>query len=122
MVVDDDDDCRSVVRELLETHGFEVSEARDGRAALTCMLLTEEPALVVLDLEMPVMSGTELINLMSRNDRLSRIPVLVLSGSQPAIVPRRSGVVGFICKPFDSVRFVHTVRSYVANSSAARQR
>jgi CheY-like chemotaxis protein len=119
LVVEDDDECRSAVSELLMTHGFDVHEARDGRAALDHMLSREEPALVVLDLDMPVLSGTELLKLMDSYYRLSRIPVLVVSGRVREATPRHAGVVAVISKPFDASSFVETVKAHVGNVSGS---
>ena len=113
LVVEDDDECRSAVRELLETHGFEVSEAPNGEAALEHMLSADEPSLVILDLEMPIMSGTELLKIMTNHNRLSRVPVLVLSGSAKAPATQHAAVVGVFAKPFDVAVFVETVRAQV---------
>ena len=113
LVVDHDDEYRSAVRELLETHGFEVSEARDGRLALEYMLSMDTPALVILDLEIPVMSGTELLNLMRRYYRLARIPVLVFSLRGQTEMIAHPMVVGVIAKPFDASALIATVKSHV---------
>jgi CheY-like chemotaxis protein len=80
LVVDDDDETRGAVRDLLTENGLCVTEASNGRAALDILTSAEKPTLVVLDLDMPVMSGLELLDIMRRYERLSRVPVLVLSG------------------------------------------
>jgi CheY-like chemotaxis protein len=113
LIVDDDDDGRSLVKELLESDGYVVNEARDGGAALEFLVTSPEPSLVILDLEMPVMSGAELIEAMRKHERLARLPVLVLSGSGRMIDVRRGSVVGFLTKPIDIDRFTKIVRDSI---------
>jgi two-component system response regulator CpxR len=110
LVVDDDDDGRSLVKELLESDGYVVHEARDGGAALELLATVPEPALVILDLEMPVMSGGEVLDAMKKHERLARLPVLIVSGSGRMIDPRRGSVVGILTKPIDVDRFTKIVR------------
>lgn len=82
LVVDDDRECRATVREMLEDNGFAVAEAASGQAALDRLLSDQDPmpALLVLDLQMPNMSGWQLAQIMKSYHRLCGIPVVVLSG------------------------------------------
>jgi DNA-binding response OmpR family regulator len=82
LIVDDDGECRATVRDLLEDNGFAVVEAASGQAALDRLLSDQDetPALLVLDLQMPNMSGWQLAQIMKNYHRLCGIPVVVLSG------------------------------------------
>lgn len=60
LVVDDDPDGRDALAQILEAHGYAVRQAENGRVALA-MIAEREPALMLLDLEMPVMSGWEVL-------------------------------------------------------------
>jgi CheY-like chemotaxis protein len=111
LVVEDDDDDRCAMKEVLEEHGFHVLEARNGQHALELMTSSREPCLVILDLEMPVMSGDELVDIMRRYHRLARVPVLVVSGSKRARVPRHDKIVGTMAKPFELEALLATVRA-----------
>lgn len=81
LVVDDYADARMELREMLEDMGHRVVEAADGQEALD--LLLQEPELsvqlILLDLDMPRMSGWELLKLLKSYVRLSSIPVVVVS-------------------------------------------
>lgn len=109
LVDDDDDDDRQVVRELLEEDGFLVTEACNGRVALELMMAGEAPALVILDLEMPVMSGSELLDVMRGCVRLACVPVLVVSG-KPLGQDGDRPVMGFLWKPCKANILIATAR------------
>lgn len=96
LVVDDDEDLRELVCASLEAEGYVVAAANDGHAALDHLRDAELPDLVLLDLEMPIMNGWELLREMRSIDRCSGLPVLVMSGVAPEDAPRG---VPFIHKP-----------------------
>lgn len=103
LVVDDHTDTREFVCELLRAEGYAVAEAENGKVALAFLVaeVEREPCLIILDLEMPVMTGWELLVVIRDHHRLSQIPVLVTSGSKIRLdeLPR-SSVVGFLRKPY----------------------
>jgi CheY-like chemotaxis protein len=81
LVVDDDADSRETLREVLEELGHRVVEAANGREALDFLVdhPTEGVKLILLDLQMPIMNGWQLLKLLDSYVRLSSIPVLVIS-------------------------------------------
>jgi CheY-like chemotaxis protein len=113
LIVDDDDDSRSFMKELLEGDGYVVSEAGDGSVALDLLTSAPAPALVILDLEMPVMSGRELIEAMKADATLVNLPVLVVSGSGRTVVPLGGPVVSVLTKPVAMGEFVGIVKTWV---------
>jgi len=107
LVVDDDEDLRELVCSSLEADGYAVQAANDGNDALDRLSNSELPDLVLLDLEMPIMSGWELIRRLRAIDRCSALPVLVMSGAEPADAPAG---VPFIAKPASLPRLLAAVR------------
>jgi CheY-like chemotaxis protein len=81
LVVDDDDELRESLIELLELEGFASRGVRDGREALEFLRGHDPPCLIVLDLMMPVMSGQEFRAEQLRDPALAAIPVVVLTAS-----------------------------------------
>jgi CheY-like chemotaxis protein len=103
LVVDDHTDTRGFVCELLRIEGYAVLEAENGKVALELLLTCADrsPCLIILDLEMPVMTGWEFLARVQKDHRLARIPVLVTSGSHACADQLfHSGVVGFLRKPY----------------------
>lgn len=113
LIVEDDAECRSAVKDTLEENLFVVSEAKDGQVALERMARGLHPALVLLDLQMPVMSGLELLQIMDSYERLSRLPVLVMSGTPRSNFAVGGAVKGFIAKPLDMVELLDAVNSCI---------
>ncbi len=78
LVVDDDSSVREMVRRMLESEGWKVSEAEDGRAGLE-RLKASTPSLILLDLLMPEMDGFEFIEELRRNQHWAQVPVVVVT-------------------------------------------
>jgi CheY-like chemotaxis protein len=81
LVVDDDEDLRTIIQDVLEDQGFAVATAANGREALDMLLRGEAaPALILLDLTMPVMDGWAFRREQRQVPRLAQIPVVLFSG------------------------------------------
>ncbi|MBK9947351.1 MAG: response regulator [Nitrospira sp.] len=118
LVVDDDQQVRLWLRQLLEAKGHTIEEAGDGYAALT-YLERAEPALVVLDLFMPNVEGLEIILHLRTSAR--PLKVLAISGNPlPAfdacVVAKVFGACDALAKPFDAPTFLNHVDTLLAHS------
>jgi CheY-like chemotaxis protein len=80
LVVDDEAESRDALAKLLSKEGYAVICAENGRRALDC-LTWMTPALIILDLMMPVMSGWEFLAQQKRAARMRSVPVVVVTGS-----------------------------------------
>ncbi len=103
MVVDDSKIVRKVTRRILETIGYEISEAEDGKIALE-VFAANQPELIMLDWHMPVMNGLEFLKEL-RATEAGKNPVVIFcttetefSNIQEAIA---SGADEYVMKPFD---------------------
>lgn len=87
LIVDDDARVRETLSDIIEDRGYTVACAGDGQAALDLLRREpNDPCVIVLDLVMPVMSGTELLSIMRADTRLGQIPVVTVSAlSDPGI-------------------------------------
>jgi CheY-like chemotaxis protein len=83
LVVDDEDDARVTMTQLLELEGFKVFGARHGLEALEYLEKSDLPCVIVTDIRMPVMDGVEFRKALLGDARLARIPVIVVTGLDP---------------------------------------
>ncbi len=87
LIVDDDDDIRDVVRELLEDEGYDVEEARHGEEALRFLKKATSPFVVLLDLRMPVLDGVAVINAVSKDKSLRQRHAYILATADNRTLP-----------------------------------
>jgi CheY-like chemotaxis protein len=102
LVVDDSPAAREKLAVYFEQNGFEVVRASDGADAVRQLKLHPDVALVLMDLEMPLLTGFELLRLMRRGGIAPDVPVLALTGAykDPATIARLKdeGATGYINK------------------------
>lgn len=79
LVVDDDDDLRDSFRDALEDEGYRVLTARNGYEALRTLRSEPPPAVILLDLMMPVMNGWQFRTAQQLNPKLADIPVVIVT-------------------------------------------
>ncbi len=108
LVVDDDADFRSGLRMALEIKGYQVEEAANGEEALA-KLMERPPLLVLLDLQMPVMNGREMLQRMRATQELKEVPVVIISGFGFEWEAELMGAQGYIGKPFEAQELERTI-------------
>jgi chemosensory pili system protein ChpA (sensor histidine kinase/response regulator) len=115
MVVDDSVTVRKVTSRLLERQGMDVIVAKDGVEAIA-LLQEQRPDIMLLDIEMPRMDGFEVARQVRRNDRLARIPIVMVSsrtGSKHQERAMELDVDRFIGKPFQETELLRTIDELV---------
>lgn len=121
LVVDDDVSIRKMVIAALrrQVPGYEFHEAVNGREALDLMR-SVSPAVVVLDLMMPVLSGWEVLKERAADPDLLKIPVIVISANREPEVATAvtAGICAFLPKPFDIGSLSALVRSCIPEAAA----
>lgn len=115
LVVDDDAPILILMRNLLREFGFDPVSAGSGPAALDAAR-SRTPDLILLDRNMPGMSGDEVLRELRADPGLAAVPVLILSGEpmEPDEI-ESLGATGSVLKPFDVTALVDTIRGYVAS-------
>lgn len=117
LVVEDDVHVLETYKLFLEIEGYEVLTARDGRQALD-LLRAEQvlPAVILLDLMMPVMNGWEFLQARRADARLARIPVIAITSARFPDAP--GGVVATLLKPVDVPALLRLVSEHARASQA----
>ncbi len=116
LVVEDERLIRELLTEILEDEGYPVASASNGQEALTYLQRSRElPQLILLDLNMPIMSGWQFREQQQRDSSLRRIPVVVVSASTTSKqLPSSVHADGYLSKPIEYDTLIQTVERYCA--------
>ncbi len=122
LVVDDEPDIRSLLKDILEDEGYDVDLAENAHQA---NLRKSEfaPDLVLLDIWMPEMDGVSLLKQWSEKNELTS-PVVMMSGHgtvETAVEATRFGAFDFVEKPLSMAKLLHTVKNALANVETDQQ-
>jgi two-component system KDP operon response regulator KdpE len=112
LVVDDDPDLVRALRLRLRANNYEVASACDGYSAIAAAQ-KERPALIILDLGLPVGDGFVVLDRLQNSDTLSGVPVIVLSARDPQSNEQRAlkaGAAAFFQKPADNDELMNVIR------------
>ena len=121
LVVDDQESNRDILGAILE-EDYETLFAENGREALEIMRSREELSVVLLDLQMPVMNGYEVLKVVRNDEQLRRIPIIVLTADKSAeLQSLQLGAADFITKPFDMVEVILARVGRIIELSQGRQ-
>lgn len=110
LIVEDCDEIRIDLAELLRDEGYDVVTARHGAEALDLLDAGPAPSVILLDLMMPVMDGWQFRKMQLGKPTLASIPVVLLTGSNNAQQHARDlNAAGCVQKPFDFDQLLSTV-------------
>lgn len=117
LIVDDDPVYAKMLKILLEKNGYAVCSAEDGETGLRTAR-KEKPDLIVLDILMPKIDGTEVYSLLKNDDELAEIPVLFLTAilskedEKPGVNIEES-FYHVLAKPIDNQEFLKQIKAIV---------
>jgi two-component system cell cycle response regulator DivK len=114
LTVEDDENSRLIVHDLLEDMGYEVIEALSGPDGVRAAEV-HQPALILMDVQLPGFDGFEAIRRIQSNPSLQHIPIVVVTSyamSADAARAREAGC-GYVSKPFNTTLLLDTIRSYL---------
>ncbi len=106
LVVEDHDDSRQLLVDVLQTAGYQTREARHGREALDALKAHADIGMILLDLNMPVMSGWDVLREIERNPEWCQLPLAIVTAMAGRDLPPGYTVVA---KPLDFDTLLRTV-------------
>jgi CheY-like chemotaxis protein len=115
LVVDDESDARDAIVELLEAEGYQAVGARNGSEALELLRAGIRPAVMLVDLRMPVMDGWAFCAAVREDERWADIPIAIVTASASLErLPARRRDAGVFVKPVNVSRLLGVVRTLCA--------
>jgi CheY-like chemotaxis protein len=120
LIVDDDNDVRSALAELLEEEGFSVEGAPNGREALALLRGgTVHPAVILLDLMMPGMDGWDFRHEQMRDPKLAGVPVVIVSASgfSRESIRTQFRPAAYVEKPIERTALLAVIHELVRSSA-----
>lgn len=113
--VEDNAYNRKIVRDLLLRHAYQLVEAPDGESALAA-LTHRKPDLILLDIQLPRLSGLELARRIKADPDLARIPIIAITSFALSGDDRRAleaGCTAYIAKPFRPRDLLEMIRRHI---------
>lgn len=108
LIVEDDEELRAAVRDVLVDEGYEVAEAGNGQEALTALRRPHPPCVMLLDLMMPVMNGWQLMDALALEP--TRPPPVIITSAMAESAP--AGAAGVLKKPYALERLLKLVETH----------
>ncbi|MEM1038295.1 MAG: response regulator [Pseudomonadota bacterium] len=118
MIVEDNELNMKLFNDLLEAQQYETIQTRNGLHALD-LARQHKPDLILMDIQLPEVSGLEVTKWLKEDEELARIPVIAVTafamkGDEERI--RQGGCEAYISKPISVMKFIETVRSYLGDA------
>ena len=118
LIVEDNELNMKLFHDLLDAQGYETLQTREGLQALA-LARQHHPDLILMDIQLPEISGLEVTKWLKEDDDLSHIPVVAVTafamkGDEERI--RQGGCEAYISKPISVPRFIETIKSYLGDA------
>ncbi|MEO8363485.1 MAG: response regulator [Ilumatobacteraceae bacterium] len=117
VVADDDRDICELIKMQLTRHGFEVYIADNGETAID-LIVEHEPAIALLDIMMPKLSGLEVARLIRENPKLTTVSIMLISARSSGRIESDVddiGISDYISKPFSPQELVQRINDVINN-------
>jgi len=115
LMIEDNEDNRRIMRDLLMSNGYEVIEAVTGEEGITAAE-TYRPNLILMDVQLPGMNGYEAAQRIKANTDLQKVPIIVVTSyalSGEDVKAFEAGCDAYVSKPFSPRKLLTKIREYV---------
>lgn len=114
-IIEDDLAIRSLLKELLESEGYQVGSAGNGQEAINFLSQsTKLPSLILVDLAMPIKDGLQFRREQKTLNKLATIPTIIMSASgEGGRSIAKNEMSGFLTKPIDLNLFLQTIEAHL---------
>ena len=115
LVIEDQEDNRRIIRDLLSNAGYEMIEALDGKAGVR-LAKSVRPDLILMDIQLPVIDGYEATRQIKADDELKPIPIIAVTSyalSGDDAKARTAGCDAYVAKPFSPRKLLAKIRQFL---------
>jgi two-component system cell cycle response regulator DivK len=115
LIIEDQEDNRTILRDLLSTVGYALIEAVDGHEGVK-LARSERPDLILMDIQLPGLDGYEATRQIRATEELKSVPIIAVTSyalSGDEVKARAAGCDGYVTKPFSPRELLAKVREYL---------
>lgn len=120
LVVDDDTNIRELLRQQLETEGYQVWEAKDGVDAIQ-QIKTSRPDLILLDVMMPQINGFDVAAVLKNDPQTADIPIIILSIVENKERGYHIGIDRYLTKPIDTGKLLNEIGTLLSQGTSSKK-
>jgi two-component system cell cycle response regulator DivK len=116
LLVEDQEDDRQIIRDMLAGTGYAITEAEDGEQALAAVA-KERPDLILMEMQLPSMDGYEAMRRIRTHPALLSIPIIAVTSYAPDEEERKARAAGcddYVPKPFSPRQLLAKIRQYLS--------
>lgn len=114
------DDCRltlQITKDLLEEVGYEICTASNSGDAFSSILTGKKPSLIIIDVNMPLIQGDTIVNVLKRNKETQMIPILYYSSrtsEELQLLMKETGADGYLTKSSSTAELIEAVQKFLS--------
>jgi two-component system, cell cycle response regulator DivK len=115
LVVEDHEDNRQILRDLLANAGYDMIEAVNGEQALAAAA-KHRPDMILMDIQLPILDGYEATRRLKADPALKAIPIIIITSYALSGDEEKAYAVGcdaYVAKPYDPIALLETIRQYL---------
>ena len=115
LVVEDQPDSRRIIRDMVASTDYEITEAENGEEALAA-IAKQQPDLILMDIQLPIMDGYTATRLIKTDPALRSIPIIAVTSYALAVEEKKARAAGcddYVTKPFSPRQLLAKIRQYM---------